>query len=326
MAVAAAAVKGGVPPPGPAALDAETPRKQRYQEAGSPARAVGAAPAAAAAAAAAIAAAGNGAPLRAHIGRSWVIAGYGPHLDGLDLSWFSPCGPAARGPAADGPADHDGAAAAAAAAAGAAASAASLPLRRALVDSFGVIVGGGDLDGLMLDDFAPLAPIAPPAPPAPPAPLPRADPGSLFDACWRGDLTDVLSRLARGAAADAPGTDAWTPLIAACANGHVEVACALLARGAQQAPATRHARRTALHYAVLRGHARVVALLCACGGADARAALAARDYSGRTPRELAAARGARACEAALRARVEPLPVGEAELRHREAELLATLGR
>ena len=60
-----------------------------------------------------------------------------------------------------------------------------------------------------------------------------AAPG-LYTAAFRGDVEYLHRLLDAGAATDAR-TDGWTPLHAACANGHAEVASALLAAGADAA-------------------------------------------------------------------------------------------
>ena len=73
---------------------------------------------------------------------------------------------------------------------------------------------------------------------------------------------------------------------------------ALLARGARQ-ELQDNCGETALHRAAKGGLAGIVGLLCAAPGAAA--ALALRDFSGKTPLEHAEAGGKEACAALLRA-------------------------
>ena len=108
----------------------------------------------------------------------------------------------------------------------------------------------------------------------------------LLECCREGNAVGVKAELERGANPDArsPGSN-WTPLIAACAGGHTDVARLLLARGADTEAQAAGGRR-ALHFAVeLRDIALVRILL------DAGADPDPTDFSGVTPRSAARREG-----------------------------------
>jgi ankyrin repeat protein len=105
----------------------------------------------------------------------------------------------------------------------------------------------------------------------------------------------------RGAEVDARDEGGWTPLMSASQNCHEGVVRLLLARGARQ-ELQGNDGRTALHCAVDKNHAGIIAILCtAPGAADA---LALR-YDGTTPLGLAVTLGHAACKAVLRAHGAP---------------------
>ena len=89
----------------------------------------------------------------------------------------------------------------------------------------------------------------------------------------------------------------------ACSKNHIGIVRLLLARGSKQELQI-ESGTTALSFAVLFDRTGIVALLCTAPGAAA--ALARRNFEGRTPLALAIQRGHAACEAVLRAHGAPL--------------------
>ena len=92
--------------------------------------------------------------------------------------------------------------------------------------------------------------------------------------------------LEAGAGTEAVAADGTTALMQAAFHGSVDCVEALLAAGASLTAVTPKDRYSALHYAVLTNRRAAAKRLVAAG-----AHLAARDYEGRTPRELAEERG-----------------------------------
>ena len=113
---------------------------------------------------------------------------------------------------------------------------------------------------------------------------------SLEDAARQGDLQQVQWLIARGASVNTR-TTSWgsTPLAAAAACGHVEVAQVLIACGAN-VRAVDEDGATALHRAARAGHSDVVRLLIE-KGADINAAMHDRWEAGWTPLHCAAEHG-----------------------------------
>ena len=108
---------------------------------------------------------------------------------------------------------------------------------------------------------------------------------SLYVAARFGDLARVKSFIEDGADVNAIKESGETPLHAALAEGHKEIAELLIARGAD-VNAKNASRRTPLHYAAKSGQKEVVELLIA-KGADPNV----RNYWDRTPLDNAVAEG-----------------------------------
>lgn len=114
----------------------------------------------------------------------------------------------------------------------------------------------------------------------------------LFAAAALGEEGAAEALLEAGAAVGgAQNADGWTPLHAAAARGHIAVAAVLLEYGARadEPSARASGATTPLHIAVHNDQQAAYGMLRA--SARGAAAAAARDASGQTPRELAAALG-----------------------------------
>lgn len=120
----------------------------------------------------------------------------------------------------------------------------------------------------------------------------------LLECCRKGDASGAVAELDRGASRDARSPEGgWTPLIAACAGGHTDVARLLVARGADTESQAAGGRR-ALHFAAeLRDVALVRLLLEA--GADPDPP----DFAGVTPREASTREGSAEVVRALEERM-----------------------
>ena len=73
---------------------------------------------------------------------------------------------------------------------------------------------------------------------------------NLLAACWKGNMELAMALVDRGADVDARDEFQRTPLHEACGNGHMELAMALVDRGAD-VDAEDDDQRTPLHYACL---------------------------------------------------------------------------
>jgi ankyrin repeat protein len=109
----------------------------------------------------------------------------------------------------------------------------------------------------------------------------------LLDACRGEETVEVVRLLSRGASTEArsKGTG-WTPLVNACAFGHVEAARVLLDAGADVNCAAADGR-TPLHLSAELGDVELISLLLE-RGADA----SLRDHHGETPLTAAVRGGA----------------------------------
>ena len=106
----------------------------------------------------------------------------------------------------------------------------------------------------------------------------------------------------RGANINLLHLGSWTPLLDASRHGREGIVRLLLERGARLDMQSANGFM-ALHWAVFGNHAVVLEALCSAQGAAA--ALALRDYAGRTPLALAIEYGYAACKAVLRAHGAP---------------------
>jgi ankyrin repeat protein len=111
--------------------------------------------------------------------------------------------------------------------------------------------------------------------------------GLLLDAAGRGDKELVSRLLAGGADVNEKDRRGWTPVFAATAGGHAEIAELLLARGADANVKQESNGVTVLHTAVSGANAEIAKLLLA-HGADVNAKMHEGDG---TALHVAAARG-----------------------------------
>ena len=108
---------------------------------------------------------------------------------------------------------------------------------------------------------------------------------SLFWACAKGNMEVAMALLDRGADVDARDVNQRTPLHAACKNGNMELVMALVDRGADVDARNVH-QWTPLHDACLNGYMELAMALV-----DRGADVDARDIYQRTPLHYACNRG-----------------------------------